>query len=73
MKSQIQVDNSIKFDNLSKIVICSHLLYANGTDVLDALVYTFWFVLSLKENIGDFFIGFLPLTFSKLDCRVSNH
>ena len=41
MKSQIQVDNSIKFDKMSKIVICSHLLYANGTDGLDALVYTF--------------------------------
>ena len=41
MKSQIQVANSIKFDHLSKIVICSHLLYANGTDGLDALVYTF--------------------------------
>ena len=41
MKSQIQVANSIKFDNLSKIVICSHLLNANGTDGLDALVYTF--------------------------------
>ena len=40
MKSQIQVANSIK-DNLSKIVICSHLLYANGADGLDALVYTF--------------------------------
>ena len=41
MKSQIQVANSSKFDNLSEIVICSHLLYANGTDGLDALVYTF--------------------------------
>ena len=41
MEIEVQVANSSKFDNLSEIVIFSHLLYANGTDGLDALVYTF--------------------------------
>ena len=57
MKIEVQVANSSKFDNLSEIVIFSHLLYANGTDGLDALLYTFRFVLSAERKHCSFFHG----------------